>query len=418
MAAVDIDDEFNSLADPFAEVDWATVPELNFPNPQMQEQQGGETATNFPSIEGWSNAAVAGRPASSGNLESSATFDYFSDDLDESILAQVDELERREMSRAVSGQPNPHITRSNVAATPIVGTVSSSRSNVSRYFGGAPSNNRNTNTSTFSSSRRPRTPTHSRSKEIDSSPRKKAKPSIYSPPSAIKKGKDRDGSKENAILDILETFDDDTTCPICCDMFAAAHVGNPCGHSVCGECGWAWISKNRRHRTCAICREQLSGDTPMIPNYTLDSLVEKHINALGKSGDRDWLPGGAKFKDWHGRKEKWKRDVVKRAAKSKSGSSTGHAYRQPPSINLPALNEEDEAFLAPDDEEDESYQPSGTEEENELLDEVAEIVQDAISRALSVPAMQSETRGQRGGSRHRSGRGEGRGEGRGRQGSR
>ncbi|EPQ60973.1 hypothetical protein GLOTRDRAFT_30008, partial [Gloeophyllum trabeum ATCC 11539] len=89
----------------------------------------------------------------------------------------------------------------------------------------------------------------------------------------------------------------------CCDLFAAAHVGNPCGHCFCGECGWAWISKNRRHPTCAVCRAALSGDMPMIPNFTLDSMVEKHINALVVSGDTDWLAGGSKYRDWHERKE-------------------------------------------------------------------------------------------------------------------
>ncbi|TFK57489.1 hypothetical protein OE88DRAFT_140020 [Heliocybe sulcata] len=392
------EDEFDSLPDPFADVDWATVPDLGLPDPHRRDQQAqpSTSTTNPTDLEGSSQDAVRRPSALPSDVQSSPSSNYFSDDLDERTLAQVDEVVRTETRRASTNKPT--VPRDRAIAALFAGPpsqslgrtaleASSSRANTSRHFAGRPPNSRNGDSPT--SSKRPRTPTRPIPKLIDSSPRKKGK-TEFSSPSAIKKGKQKEDTVGNAILDVLDTFDDDITCPICCDTFVAAHVGNPCGHCFCGECGWAWISKNRRHPTCAICRGQLSGDSPMIPNYTLDSLVEKHINALGGSGDRDWLPGGVKLKDWHGRKEKWKNDLAKRAEKPKSTSSN-RVQRQPlpPAANLV---EQGGIWHVPrDEEDDESHRPSGSEEDNPLLDEVAEIVHDAISRALS--GGQSETRG-------------------------
>ncbi|KAJ7770788.1 hypothetical protein DFH07DRAFT_735143, partial [Mycena maculata] len=43
---------------------------------------------------------------------------------------------------------------------------------------------------------------------------------------------------------ILAGFEEELACPICCDIFAATHLLNPCGHSFCGECVWQWIQQN------------------------------------------------------------------------------------------------------------------------------------------------------------------------------
>ena len=40
----------------------------------------------------------------------------------------------------------------------------------------------------------------------------------------------------------------------------------------------------------------------MIPNISVDNAVEKHIQALGASGDEDWVPGGSKYMEWNIRK--------------------------------------------------------------------------------------------------------------------
>lgn len=36
----------------------------------------------------------------------------------------------------------------------------------------------------------------------------------------------------------------------------------------------------------------------MIPNYTLDSTVRKHIETLAKGGVDGWGPKGARYLDW------------------------------------------------------------------------------------------------------------------------
>ena len=41
----------------------------------------------------------------------------------------------------------------------------------------------------------------------------------------------------------------------------------------------------------------------MIPNITIDNVVEKHIQALALSGDQDWEPGGFKAEEWYKRKQ-------------------------------------------------------------------------------------------------------------------
>jgi hypothetical protein len=41
----------------------------------------------------------------------------------------------------------------------------------------------------------------------------------------------------------------------------------------------------------------------MIPNIAVDNIVEKHIQALILSGDRDWVSGGCKAEEWHKRKQ-------------------------------------------------------------------------------------------------------------------
>ncbi|KAF7784724.1 hypothetical protein Agabi119p4_889 [Agaricus bisporus var. burnettii] len=110
----------------------------------------------------------------------------------------------------------------------------------------------------------------------------------------------------------LDGYGEELCCPICCDLFVATHLGNPCGHSYCGDCAWQWVNKNDRTE-CPICRTQLVGEAPLIPNITLDSLIEKHIELLISAGDIDWLPQGSKYKDRASRKAKWKASVDARS---------------------------------------------------------------------------------------------------------
>ncbi|KAF8807241.1 hypothetical protein BYT27DRAFT_7164559 [Phlegmacium glaucopus] len=106
-------------------------------------------------------------------------------------------------------------------------------------------------------------------------------------------------AKANVMQRIISAYEDEITCPICCDLYVFAHISNPCGHSFCDSCGREWHLKND---SCPVCRTYLNRTSPMIPNITIDNVVEKHIQALALSGDRDWEPGGFKAKEWYKRK--------------------------------------------------------------------------------------------------------------------
>lgn len=58
----------------------------------------------------------------------------------------------------------------------------------------------------------------------------------------------------------------------------------------------------RRSPTCAVCRTKLSRKAPMIPNFAMDSTVEKHIQALVASGASEWAEGGKKLLELEARK--------------------------------------------------------------------------------------------------------------------
>jgi hypothetical protein len=55
--------------------------------------------------------------------------------------------------------------------------------------------------------------------------------------------------------------------------------------------------------TCAVCRAKLTKAAPMIPNLAMDNTVEKHIQALQLTGNKEWQPRGSKMKEWNARKE-------------------------------------------------------------------------------------------------------------------
>jgi hypothetical protein len=40
----------------------------------------------------------------------------------------------------------------------------------------------------------------------------------------------------------------------------------------------------------------------MIPNFAMDSAIEKHVQALGTSGVEGWESEGSKFIEWQARK--------------------------------------------------------------------------------------------------------------------
>ncbi|KAH9487104.1 hypothetical protein JR316_0001172 [Psilocybe cubensis] len=131
---------------------------------------------------------------------------------------------------------------------------------------------------------------------------------------------------DNEMRQILSSYEDELTCPICFDIFVASHVGNPCGHTFCGDCGWQWHVQNKK-KACPFCRIDLAESMPMIPNIAMDNTVEKHIKALASSGVREWEPGGQKFREWDARKQAWHNGMAKREQQKKISR---RAYKPPP----------------------------------------------------------------------------------------
>jgi hypothetical protein len=54
--------------------------------------------------------------------------------------------------------------------------------------------------------------------------------------------------------------------------------------------------------SCPICRASLSEGAPLIPNFAVDSAVEKHVQALRTNGVEGWENSGAKLTEWQARK--------------------------------------------------------------------------------------------------------------------
>ncbi|KAF4623688.1 hypothetical protein D9613_001652 [Agrocybe pediades] len=331
------DDEFDAIPDDFADVegvDWATLLAVP-PTTNARPTSGG-----FPLASGSANLPC--RPAevinesaishATGSISSaissnsnggdtSISSNYFADDdvMDSAFLAELDNVEQRALTRGSQGPttvllPNPAPSTSNIGttSTPLQDTfqvpyphpqVRNERQS-SHYFPSASSSGSNQDsarqdqlqTPTVVPSKRPRSP---------------------SPMSPKRKGKMK---AENSIEQILLTYEDELTCPICCDLFVASHVGNPCGHTFCGECGWQWHVLNK-NKGCPCCRKNLNSSVPMIPNIAMDNTVEKHVKALALGGAAEWASGGKKLDEWLARKQAWKDGEGQRQQKTRRGES-------------------------------------------------------------------------------------------------
>lgn len=127
----------------------------------------------------------------------------------------------------------------------------------------------------------------------------------------------KESSEDEEVRQMLDRIEDELTCPICTDLFAAAHLANPCGHSCCGSCLQSWISKNKRKPSCPVCRSILDLYAPMIPNFSVDSAVARHVDELALQGIEEWEAGGLNRLAWDKRKEAWKLDSIKAASRTK-----------------------------------------------------------------------------------------------------
>lgn len=63
------------------------------------------------------------------------------------------------------------------------------------------------------------------------------------------------------------------------------------------------ISMLQHRNTCPVCRTECHALTPLIPNITVDNLVQTHLSVRASLGDEGWKVGGLKLVEWQARKE-------------------------------------------------------------------------------------------------------------------
>jgi len=276
------EDEFDALSDPFVGVNFDDIPALS-----SQRCHLSTPASTSAPAQSSSRAAEAD--------DTSSEYSMF-DELDSEALATLDRIEA-----------NPGAAPKSVASSRgSIQTVTTAERQSSRYFISSP-----TKPTARPSSPEPSLNKHKRKASTSSSGTLSS-----SPAKRLKNNSIGAISPNGRVRRILNTFEDEMTCPICCDLIAAAHLGNPCGHTTCGECLVGWIQKSTGGATCPICRATLSAEQPLIPNFALDNTLEKQVSALGMNGDRDWTEGGKKLLEWRARKDKWKEIAAKRASKA------------------------------------------------------------------------------------------------------
>lgn len=140
------------------------------------------------------------------------------------------------------------------------------------------------------------------------------------------------------------TLTSDAALTINVTLSVAAHLSNPCGHTLCGECAWQWVTKNVRTRLLR---------TTIIPNIAVDNTVEKHIEILASNGGREWQSGGKSFVERTARKENWKKIAAERATQPQKKKSTRRGRNWAVMDDEEFLNE-----LQADEDQDETYYDS------------------------------------------------------------
>ncbi|KZP32248.1 hypothetical protein FIBSPDRAFT_882609 [Athelia psychrophila] len=359
-------DEFDGYVDEYDGLDFDAIPDLNDLNPPapVPEVQSSQPA----------------RPPSSTSSH------YSFDNLDQSLLVELDEIESRLIEDATESTidtgsstgtlnrsanadlalPLPaapayhgHLTDASTngtappwrsssnqparASTSSTSVPTDQQLSLSRIFGGPPDHPSTNDPPQFKEASRPKSPSRSKqpchAEDFPSkvpSKRGQTESSITESPKNSKKGKGKstsDSSKE--FLHILEGLEDEMTCPICCDIFVAAHLGNPCGHSVCGECGEAWISK-------------------LVRIDVLSEAIPDMCDALAASGRAEWQSGGNSIKEWQTRKESWKQGVAKKNAEKAAVQVTKSSTRTRVQIHI--NHSEVASWMVPDDEADEDFE--------------------------------------------------------------
>ncbi|WVQ81527.1 hypothetical protein IAT38_003651 [Cryptococcus sp. DSM 104549] len=87
---------------------------------------------------------------------------------------------------------------------------------------------------------------------------------------------------------VVEEWYQELDCAICSHIMGAtqAYAVVPCSHSFCGPCAWRWVKLNSRP-TCPTCRVELSTATPMVPNITLEQVIEHKLQRLIDSDEKE-----------------------------------------------------------------------------------------------------------------------------------
>ncbi|KAL7421201.1 hypothetical protein Q5752_004086 [Cryptotrichosporon argae] len=76
---------------------------------------------------------------------------------------------------------------------------------------------------------------------------------------------------------LAEEWYEEMECGICSHILGATQAIVPCGHSFCGPCTHQWISSNK---TCPHCRHPVSSETPYVPNFLVDHIIERKVRLI------------------------------------------------------------------------------------------------------------------------------------------
>ncbi|PIL29630.1 hypothetical protein GSI_08267 [Ganoderma sinense ZZ0214-1] len=276
--------------DTFADIDLDTIAELGppaqpVPGPFTSLVAQPPTNTQPPPERGSLMGSQHRRGSGSGSTTSTQ---YSFDDVNSAFLEEVNAIERNAV-RTAQAASDPSPIASQVDEPPLT-QPAPPNSGVSR-----------TTTSTTSSL------LGSQITNVSSTKRKRSFNDDLLPTSNKKsKGKGKPKDPHASARAILTEMEESVQCPICCEIFVAPHVGIPCGHSYCGDCCIRWMKQNPGRRpSCPTCRAQLTNNILVVPNYSLQHAIDKHIAALSTTGVVDWQPTGVRYQERQRRQGQW-----------------------------------------------------------------------------------------------------------------
>ena len=69
--------------------------------------------------------------------------------------------------------------------------------------------------------------------------------------------------------------------------WSTLHLFQPVADNVSNQSG--------RRPSCPTCRAKLTSNILIVPNYSLQHAIEKHVAAFGATGVVDWQPTGVRY---------------------------------------------------------------------------------------------------------------------------